>query len=120
MPLIKTAKQVHEDSLKINNDFVSKVNLKFRECIEKMQYVPLGPEYKNFNFAQAELNLQLHRARKKFEVPNDSLSSDRKDATLNKVVEYDTLGITDFNPAILDLDPYVRRQLYHIRKRLVS
>lgn len=118
MPLIKTAKQVHEDSLKINNDFVSKVNLKFQECIENMQCVPLGPEYKNFTFAQAEHNLQLHRAKKKFEVPNDSLSSERKETTLEKVIEYDTLGITDFNPAILDLDPYVRRQLYHIRKRL--
>lgn len=82
-------------------------------------YQPLGPSYSGLSFKDAEWNLQLHRMHKKFEQPDDSHAQERKSRSLWAMVDYDSNGLTEFFvPGSAKINPYVRHQLYCIRKRL--
>lgn len=82
-------------------------------------YQALGPSYSGMSFKDAEWNLQLHRMHKKFEQPDDSYAQERKSRSLWAMVDYDSNGLTEFFvPGSARINPYVRHQLYSIRKRL--
>lgn len=101
-----------------NTSFVSTVNELISSFIESEDITALGPLYKNLPFEDCEKQLILHRMSKKFEIPNDDLSEERAKASIAKMVSLDSQGISTFQPARLNLDPYVRHQLYNIRARL--
>lgn len=60
-------------------------------------------------------DLIQYRINKKFEIPDDSQASIRKEKSLRDMLDYDAQGMIDFNPARMQIDPMVRQILYRSR-----
>lgn len=83
--------------------------------LSKTSHVPLGPAYSAMTHEEAQDNLIMHRMAKKFEEPNTKLADLRKNRSLADVLTYDQNGISEFNPAKMNMDPFVRKVLYEVR-----
>lgn len=98
-------------------DYVQFVNEQLNQFVNehRVSHVPLGPDFKLFDHELATEALQLHRLVKKFEIPDDELSSSRADASVDAMLADDSRGLTHFQPGNMDLCGSVRHTLYNAR-----
>lgn len=86
--------------------------------LSHLDHIKLGPEYSSLSFEEAQNNLALYRLSNKFQIPDNQNATDRKAKTLRDALDYDANGITHFNPALIRLDPLIRKTLYEVRNTI--
>lgn len=99
--------------------FVQSVNSLISEFIDKYKptgYVPLGPGFRTLDYSIAKDFLQYYRMVSKFEKPDPSLAKLRQSSTIDAMLAYDQAGLQVFTPATMDLEPFMRLQLYSARR----
>lgn len=77
---------------------------------------PLGPDFLKLDGDSAVNALVVHRLLKKFEEPTKS--GTRAATSVAAMLEYDQNLLTSFEPARMNMDPFVRRVLYNARGKL--
>lgn len=116
--VVQSGRQTATSKNRSNTSFIFDVNRLISSFTESRDITALGQSYGLLPFEECEKQLILHRMTKKFEVPNDALADERVHLSIAKMISADEQGIATFQPAKLDLNPYVRHQLYNIRARL--
>lgn len=79
---------------------------------------PLGQEFLKLDGQACTNALVAYRFGKKLEPSVEGKSEARADSSVQAMLSYDAAGITKFQPATMDLDPYVRQNLYKSRERI--
>lgn len=83
--------------------------------LKSHQPVALGPAYSTMDPRDVDLNLQLFRASKKWEIPSAANSETRRTLTIQNMLKSDSEGLTQFD---LGSCAYTRRQLNRMRFNL--
>lgn len=79
---------------------------------------PLGPSYSEMSKSDVQDSLILYRLGKGYERPRAEAARERKIRSLEAVKAYDAAGIRNFDPATMELDPFIRKALYETRNNI--
>lgn len=108
---------ISAESVSLNNEippFIALVNQQIA-MLASIEHIGLGPQYSSMTHEQCQNNLALYRLSKKFEEPSSTGAKARREKTLSSVFIADENGLSSFEPALMDLDPLVRKALYETR-----
>lgn len=85
---------------------------------ENIDYIPLGPLYSIMSYEDVQDNLIKHRLVKKFDLVDAKSAADMKRNDIIKMINYDSSGMKQFQPALIKMSSATRAALYKARAQI--